>query len=159
MDEIEQGHDGDTAARSNVIAEMSRPGRAENIEELIRFVTDIEKERDFPPERIDEITLALGEAFRNILDNSYRGTGGDISVTCKTDHWGKLMIVIVDSGSPSNILLADVVFDGEGAPVDQRRKGSAKLIKKMVDNVEYKRVEGTNVLTFTVAPRPRTIAS
>jgi hypothetical protein len=54
------------------------------------------------------------------------------------------------------LLLADVVFSGEDNPVDQRKQASAKVIKKTIDNVEYKRVDSTNVLTFAVTPRPRT---
>lgn len=158
MVEIESGINGDSAkSKSNVIAEMSRPGQAEAVPELVEFVSGVERQHGFPEDRIEEIRSALEEAFKNILKHSYRDKSGDIAITCKFDHWGKFMIVIVDSGDPSNILLADVIFAGEETPVDQGRKASAKLIKKMVDNVEYKRVESTNVLTFTVAPRPRSV--
>jgi serine/threonine-protein kinase RsbW len=155
---IEEGENGDRAkVKSNIIAEMSRAGQPEALPELLEFVSGVERQHGFPEDRIEEIRLALDEAFKNILEHSYKDKSGDIAITCKFDHWGKFMIVIVDSGDPSNILLADVIFAGEESPVDQSRKASAKLIKKMVDNVEYKRVESTNVLTFTVAPRPRSI--
>jgi len=77
-------------------------------------------------------------------------------VTCKHDHWGKLMIVISDTGKPFNILLADIVFQGEKTPVNEARRDSARLIKRMIDNIEQKRADNTNILTFNVAPRPRT---
>jgi anti-sigma regulatory factor (Ser/Thr protein kinase) len=158
MVEIEDGKNGSTAQpKSNIIAEMTRPGQAESIPELLEFVGGVQKEHGFPPERIAEISVALVEAFNNVLDNSYRDKSGDILVTCKHDPWGKFMIVISDSGDPSNVLLADVVFAGEDDPVDQKKKAAAKLIKKLVDNVEYKRVDNMNVLTFAVAPRPRTL--
>jgi anti-sigma regulatory factor (Ser/Thr protein kinase) len=156
MAEIGQDKNGDSA-KTNIIAEMSRPGKAESIPELVEFVAGVEKQHGFPEERVGEIELALREAFKNILEYSYTDKGGDIAITCKLDHWGKFMIVIVDSGHPSNILLADVVFAGEDDFVDQKKRASAKLIKKMVDNVEYKRVDQTNTLTFTVAPRPRSL--
>ncbi len=156
MVEMGQGMNGDSGEpKSNIIAEITRPGREGAIPELLEFVADVEKKHGFPRERIAEIALALEEAFRNILAYSYRDKSGDIGITCKYDPWGKFMIVIADSGDPSNILLADVVFAGEEAPVDQVKRGAAKLIKKMVDNVEYKRVDQLNVLTFSVAPRPR----
>jgi len=156
MVEMEQGKNGNgQEPKTNIIAEMSRPGQAENIPELIEFVEGVERAQGFPQERIDEIRLALQEAFTNVLEHSYRKKDGDIQVTCKHDPWGKFMIVISDSGEPSNVLLADVVFAGENDPVDQKKKASAKLIKKMIDNVEYKRVDQLNVLTFSVAPRPR----
>jgi anti-sigma regulatory factor (Ser/Thr protein kinase) len=154
--DIEQGSNGDSA-KTNIIAEMTRPARAETVPELLDFVAGIQGQHGFPADRIEEIGLALEEAFKNIINHSYKGKSGDIALICKHDHWGKFMIVISDSGDPSNILLADVVFAGEEDPVDQVQRASAKLIKKMVDNVEYKRVDQTNVLTFTVAPRPRTL--
>jgi anti-sigma regulatory factor (Ser/Thr protein kinase) len=158
MVEIGHGTNGDSAdSKSSIIAEVARPAREDVIPELLEFVADVEKKQGFPRERIAEIGLALEEAFKNILGHSYKNRGGDIAITCKRDPWGKFMIVIVDSGDPSNILLGDVVFSGEEAPVNQQKRRSAKLIKKMVDNVEYKRVDQTNVLTFTVAPRPRTL--
>jgi serine/threonine-protein kinase RsbW len=156
MGEIEQGKNGDSA-KPNIIAEISRPGKAESVPELVEFVGGVERQQGFPEERIEEIEVALREALKNILEHSYKDKSGEIAITCKFDHWGKFMIVMVDSGDPSNILLADVIFAGEEGPVDQQRRASAKLIKKMVDNVEYKRVDQTNMLTFTVAPRPRTL--
>jgi anti-sigma regulatory factor (Ser/Thr protein kinase) len=157
MVEMDQEQNGNgEESKTNIIAEMSRPGQSESVPELIDFVEGVERDKGFPQERIDEIRLALQEAFKNVLESSYRAKSGDIQVTCKHDPWGRFMIVISDSGDPSNLLLADVVFAGEDDPVDQKKKASAKLIKKMIDNVEYKRVDQTNVLTFSVAPRPRT---
>ena len=66
------------------------------------------------------------------------------------------MISIVDTGDPFNILLADVVFAGE-EPGDSGEKGIGAADKKrMIDNIEYKRVEQENMLTFTVSGRCRT---
>jgi hypothetical protein len=39
--------------------------------------------------------------------------------------------------------------------VDEGRRDAARLIKRMIDNIEQKRVDETNVLTFTVSPRLR----
>ena len=136
MVDMEHGTNGDGAeSKTNIIAEISRPGREDALSDLLDFVADVEQKHGFPQERIVEISLALEEALKNILGHSYRDKTGDIAITCKYDPWGKFMIVIVDSGDPSNILLGDVVFAGEEAPVDQTRRGAAKLIKKMVDNV------------------------
>lgn len=157
MSELEQGTNGNgEQSKTNIIAEMARPGRTEVIPELIEFIEGVERDQGFPQERIEEIRVALHEAFKNVLENSYCSKSGDIQVTCKHDPWGKFMIVISDSGDPSNPLLADIVFAGEDEPVDQKKKASSRVIKKMIDNVEYKRVDSMNVLTFSVAPRPRT---
>jgi anti-sigma regulatory factor (Ser/Thr protein kinase) len=154
MEELEQGQNG-VGQKSNIIAEIKKPAKVESFPELFEFCANIEKQNDFPEQRIDEIKTALEEAFHNILEYSYKGKDGEITVTCKYDPWGKFMIVISDDGEPSNLLLADVVFAGEDDPVDKKRKSSARLIKKLIDNVEYKRVDSLNILTFSVATTPR----
>jgi len=153
----EHGSNGDKGegANSNVIGEMSRPARIEALPELLEFVSTIERQEGFGDKRIGEIETALREALTNIVNNAERNKGGDITVTCKHDPWGKLMIVVVDTAGPFNILLADIVFQGEERPVDEGRRDAARLIKRMIDNIEQKRVDETNVLTFTVSPRLR----
>ena len=141
---------------SYVIGEISRPAQMTALPELLEFVAEVEGQEGFSDERIGEIEAALREAFTNIVENSEKDKGGDIAVTCKHDHWGKLMIVITDTAKPFNILLADIVFQGEKTPVNEGRRDSARIIKRMIDNIEQKRVDEQNVLTFTVAPRLRT---
>jgi anti-sigma regulatory factor (Ser/Thr protein kinase) len=157
MEDFEQGQNGDGQKSSNIIAEITRPAQVESFSELYGFVADVAKKNDFPDVRIEEIQRAMEVAFKNILNHSYKGRTGDIQVTCKYDSWGKFMIVISDSGDPSNLLLADVVFAGEDEPVDKERRASAKIIKKLIDNVEYRRADGLNILTFTVATIPRRV--
>jgi anti-sigma regulatory factor (Ser/Thr protein kinase) len=142
-------------AKSSVIGEMSRPAQMAVLPEILEFVSTIERQEGFSDERIGEIEKALREALVNIVRSAERQKGGDIIVTCKHDPWGKLVIVIVDTAEPFNILLADIVFQGEETPVDEGRRDSARLIKRMIDNIEQKRVDETNVLTFTVSPRLR----
>ena len=72
------------------------------------------------------------------------------TTTCRHDPWGKLLIVITDTGEPVNILLADVVFAGEEPSGDEKMRASARLLKRTIDNIEYKRVEQENTLTFVV---------
>jgi serine/threonine-protein kinase RsbW len=157
MEDFEQGQNGDGQKSSNIIAEITRPAQVESFQELYGVVADVAKKNDFPDMRIEEIREALEVAFGNVIDHSYKGRTGDISVTCKYDSWGKFMIVISDGGDPSNLLLADVVFAGEEEPVDKERRKSARLIKKLIDNVEYRRADGLNILTFTVATIPRRV--
>jgi anti-sigma regulatory factor (Ser/Thr protein kinase) len=154
MEELEQGLNG-KGQKSSIIAEMIKPANVESFPELFEFCAGIERQKEFPEERIEEIRIALEEAFKNICEYSFKGKDGEITVTCKHDPWGKFMIVISDEGEPSNLLLADVVFAGEEDPVDKKRKASAKIIKKLIDNVEYKRVDNQNILSFLVGPIPR----
>ena len=148
--------DGDSP-ETFLIDEISRPAQMTALPELMEFVSAIERKEGFGDQRIGEIEAALREAFTNIVKSAEKKKeGSSIKVTCKHDHWGKFIITIEDTAEPFNILLADVVFMGEESPVDVGRRDSARLIKRMIDNIEQKRVDETNVLTFTVAPAPRT---
>ncbi len=153
-----EGSNGDRekGVTSNVIGEMSRAARMSSVPEFMQFVSSVERQEGFSDERIAEVEAAVREALTTIIHRAAKGHIGDITVTCKHDHWGKLMISIEDRGEAFNILLADVIFQGEGSPVDEKGRASARLIKKMIDNIEQKRVDETNVLTFTVSPALRT---
>jgi anti-sigma regulatory factor (Ser/Thr protein kinase) len=154
----EEGSNGDTekGAISNVIGEISRPATTSSVPELVEFVSSVERKEGFSDERIGEVEMAVREALTTIIQATAGGQSGDITVTCRHDHWGKLMVTIEDRGEAFNILLADVVFQGEQDPVDEKRRTSARLIKKMIDNIEQKRVDATNVLTFVVSQTLRT---
>ncbi len=152
MVEEESNGENGKSPTSNVIGEISRAALVASVPELVEFVSSVERKEGFSDERIEEVGVALREALTNIVGEAGRDPGGDITVTCKHDYWGKLVVVITDRGEPFNILLADVVFQGEETPVDEGRRASARLIKKMIDNIEQKRVDETNVLTFTVSP-------
>jgi len=153
-----EGSNGDTekGAPSSIIGEISRPARMSSVAELVEFVSSVERKEGLSDGRIDEVEVAVREALRTIIQAAAEGQSGDITITCRHDHWGKLMVTIEDRGDAFNILLADVVFQGEENPVDEKRRASARLIKKMIDNIEQKRVDATNVLTFVVSPALRT---
>ncbi len=137
--------------KTSVLGEITRPGTADSVPELVQYVLSIAKERNFTPERIAEVETALRAALNHILQTAYKETTGNIAIVCRHDNWDNLVIAMVDTGTPSNILLADVSFPGEESADDKERKATARLIKKLVDNIEYKRVEQENTLTFTVS--------
>jgi len=151
----EQGNSGEETRQPSVLGEIRRPAHMAALPELLEFVSSKEREQGFSPERIEEIGSALEEALAGVVTEAYRVRQGEISITCGLDPWGKLVISMIDTGDPFNILLADVVFAGE-EPGDEKKMASARLIKKMIDNIEYKRVERENMLTFTVSGRCRT---
>jgi anti-sigma regulatory factor (Ser/Thr protein kinase) len=141
---------------TSVLGEITRPGTAESVPEMIQYVLSIAKERNFSPERMKEVETALAAALNHILQTAYKEQTGNIAIVCRYDNFDNLVIAMVDTGSPSNILLADVSFPGEESAGDKERKATARLIKKLVDNIEYKRVEQENTLTFTVSRPLRT---
>jgi len=152
-----EGSNGDTEKGEvpSIIGDISRPAAMSSVPELVEFVSSVERKEGFSEGRIDEVEMAVREALTTIIQATAGGQSGDITITCRHDHWGKLMVTIEDRGEAFNILLADIVFQGEKDPVDEKRRASARLIKKMIDNIEQKRVDATNVLTFVVSPALR----
>ena len=135
----------------SILGEMSRPAAMAALPQFFDFVASIERQEGFSDERIKQIESALKAALENVVTRAYRSRSGEIKITCRHDPWGKLLIIITDTGEPVNILLGDVVFAGEEPGGDEKMRASARLLKRMIDNIEYKRVEQENTLTFFVS--------
>ncbi len=142
---------GDEYLKSSLIGEISRSAAPSAVPELMEFVATIERQEGFSTERTEEIGKALKEALHVVITKAYGGKGGEVKIACRHDAWGKLVIIIVDSGAPLNILLSDAVFPGEEPMGDATLRASARLIKRVIDNIEYKRVDNENTLSFFVS--------
>ncbi len=151
----DNGNIGQDAQESSIVGEISRPASMAALPEIVEFVASLERQEGFSDERIKQVASAFQAALENVVTRAYRSRSGEIKITCKHDPWGKLLIAITDTGEPVNILLADVVFAGEEVPGDDEMRASARLIKRMIDNIEYKRVEQENVLSFFVSGEVR----
>ena len=150
----DNGNTEQDAQGPSILGEMSRPAAMAALPEIVDFVASIERQEGFSDERIKQVASALKAALENVVTRAYRSRSGEIKIACKHDPWGKLLIVITDTGEPVNILLADVVFAGEEPGGDEKMRASARLLKRMIDNIEYKRVEQENTLTFFVSGEP-----
>ena len=139
------------AQESSVIGEISRPAAMAALPDLCDFIASVERQEGFSNERIVQIESAFTAAIENVVARAYRRGSGEVRVACAHDHWGKLLISISDDGEPANILLADATLAGEEGVGDERMKASARLIKRLIDNIEYKRVDRENILTFFVS--------
>ncbi len=144
-------NNGDAPLKSSLIGEISRPATQSAVPEIVEFVTTIEKQEGFSNERTEEIAKAIREALNVVITKAYGEKGGEVKIACKHDAWGKLVIIIIDKGAPVNILLSEPVFPGEEPLGDPTLRTSARVIKKMIDNVEYKRVDNENTLSFFVS--------
>jgi anti-sigma regulatory factor (Ser/Thr protein kinase) len=96
------------------------------------------------------IELASEEALVNIFHYAYPSKKGDVEIVCYPVTDDRFTIEIIDSGIPFNLLSA-------GEPVitsdlHKRKVGGLGifLIRKVVDNIEYRREKDKNILTLTV---------
>ena len=138
------------AQESSVIGEISRPAAMAALPDLCDFIASVERQEGFSDERIAQIESAFIAALENVVVRAYGRRSGEVRVSCGHDNWGKLLIAISDDGEPANILLADATFAGEEGG-EGRMRASARLIKRLIDNIEYKRVNRENILTFFVS--------
>ncbi|MBI5100613.1 MAG: ATP-binding protein [Nitrospirae bacterium] len=132
------------------LAEIRVPARIENLHALIETITGCARQQGFDQKRIGEIDLSAEEALVNVISYAYGGGEGEVSVVCGLDDGGDLNVEISDSGAPFDILARDE--PDTTSALDERQIGGLGiyLMKKLMDDVQYRRIEDRNVLTFRV---------
>ena len=95
----------------------------------------------------------MKRAFVNIANYAYPDKDGSVEVSCEHDEHGALVITLSDSGQPFDLLAAAAPSLEDN--VSEREVGGLGifLIKKVMDDVSYKRVDDKNVLTLTAGQR------
>jgi len=128
-----------------------QPAKIENLQKLMRFISDFAKAEGFTEKRIREVELATEEALLNIFNYAYpERVDGEVEVSCRMDEKSGLIIEILDKGK---------AFDFQSAPdpdlsldVSERKIGGLGifLIRKMADEVHYRREGESNILTLVI---------
>ncbi len=122
--------------------------RLENLEKLIDFSLSCLKSAGIKKETASGIHLAVDEACTNTIKYAYSdGATGDIELSCVLDH--RLATVIIrDWGPPFNPL--DMPPPDLSLDIDARPIGGLGiyLMKKFSDRLEYRREDGSNILTI-----------
>lgn len=123
----------------NEISEISR---------LAVFVEEIGEDLQLSPSLVMNLNLVLEEAVSNIILYAYpKKMDQDISVEVqKTED--SLIFIITDNGvpfDPTQVTEADVTLSAEERPIGGL---GIFLIKKIMNEVEYQRIDGANVFTL-----------
>lgn len=132
--------------------EIARPARPEAVSEIIEFVCAYAADMAFGEERIRDLGLALEETLGNILRFACpRGTE-EICVTCDTNDMGALLVNIVDSGVPFNMLVMSAFPETVVDASRMRDLPPTKALKRAVKDIEYRRdgARKTNILAWVV---------
>ena len=125
------------------------PARIENLKELMVSVSGFAQGAGFTRKKILEIELAMEEALLNIFNHAYADDHeGEIEVRCRRKDKSTLIIDILDTGIPFDIL--SVPDPDIRSEISERKIGGLGifLIKKMVDEVKYRKEGESNILTF-----------
>lgn len=132
-----------------LIEEIQKPANIDSLPFLLDFVASRAEMLGFKDEKKTNVCLAIEEALNNIIFHGEPDENKEINIAFKLDNLGRLLIVITDSGAPFNMLLSDVIPE-EKSVKDSRPAISTKIMKKVIKDIEYKRIEGKNCLTFTI---------
>jgi anti-sigma regulatory factor (Ser/Thr protein kinase) len=95
-----------------------------------------------------KIELVLEEAVVNIIQHAYPGKEGEVELQIQT-HASAIRIVLKDRGPPFDPLSVEAKIDPD-MPLELRELGGLgiPMIRKFVDEIDYMRENGYNVLTL-----------
>lgn len=130
------------------------PAMIEHLEKLLGFVSEHAKEQGFTSDMLKKIELASEEALVNVFNYAYPDKhDGEVEVSCGLDDNNRFVIEIMDSGTPFNPLSLSEPNLTED--VSERPVGGLgiHLIKKMMDEVEYRREGDNNILSLIVSKK------
>ncbi len=128
----------------SILARISLPAQLENLEQFTEVVSSCASSAGLEEKRITEIQLAVEEALVNVFNYAYGDKSGQVELTCITED-GDFIVEIIDSGLPFDPLSLGEPDVTEG--IGERKIGGlgVLLIRKLMDDVRYRRVEDTNV--------------
>jgi len=107
------------------------------------------EEHALSPEIVHAVNLSVDEILTNTISYGYEDDETHrIEITMRRQG-AALIIAIVDDSAPFD--LSQTPEADIDAPLDEREVGGLGLflVHQMMDNVEYERVDGRNVVTLT----------
>lgn len=128
---------------------LTRPARVEHLEEIAGFVEGHADRCGLDPKKKFGLLLAVEEAFVNVCHYAYPDGTGEVELACDCTG-GSLVVEITDRGLPFDILsLPDPDTKGD---IMEREIGGlgVHFIRRMSDEVTYRRREGCNILRVVV---------
>ena len=120
----------------------------ENLDAFRQMIAGFAAQIGFSDERIQEIVMATEEALVNIFNYAYPETADSVTVDCRFEDPDRFFIEISDQGAPFDLL--SVPEPDLSATVSTRQIGGLGVffIRKLMDEVRYRREGARNVLTF-----------
>jgi serine/threonine-protein kinase RsbW len=124
---------------ANDISEISR---------LYEFVEEVGNDFELSPDIVFNLNLVLEEAVVNIINYAYPKEEHESIYLSAKMHEGSIVLVLTDTGKefdPTAAPEADVTLSA-----DDRQIGGLGifLIRQIMNEVKYERIEGKNVLTL-----------
>lgn len=115
---------------------------------LNAFIDEVCEANGFDMATTMQINLAIEEAVVNIMNYAYpKGTKGDITIEAKANDT-QLSFIISDTGKPFDPTAkaeVDITLSAEDRAIGGL---GIHLIRQIMDNINYERIDGHNILTL-----------
>ncbi len=130
------------------ICHISLPCDINETPRLGEWVEEVCQKAGFSPAAVMQANLAIEEAVVNVMKYAYpNGTSGEVQIESIPERDG-MRFVITDSGQPFDPTMqkeADTSLTAEERPVGGL---GIHLMRRLMDEVSYKRLGGKNILTM-----------
>lgn len=127
---------------------ITLPNDVQEVPSLAAFIEEVCEALNLDMGTTMQLNLAMEEAVVNVMNYAYpEGTVGDVTIEAQCDG-ARLTFVMTDSGTPFDPTVAAEADTTLG--VDERPIGGLGifLVRQIMDEVEYQRIDGQNVLTL-----------
>ena len=124
---------------ANDIAEISK---------LNQFIEEVGDEFSLAPDLVFNLTLVMEEAVVNVINYAYPKEEHEKIYVSARLHEGSIIMVIADNGKEFDPTLApeaDITLSAEERPIGGL---GIYLIRNIMNEVKYERIEGRNILTL-----------
>ncbi|MBW2003992.1 MAG: ATP-binding protein [Desulfobacteraceae bacterium] len=125
------------------------PAKLESLKTFLEFISGSARGKGFSEHRVKEIELVTEEVLVNIFSYAYHESPGEVEITDRKNEDDTLILKILDYGTPFDPLsLSEPELT---AHVSDRMAGGLGVffIRKMADDVRYRRDGDANILTLT----------
>ena len=139
---IKQQHD--VKLRKSIVL----PNDVEEVSKLTAFVEEVCEAMGFDGALTAQLTLAIEEAVVNVMKYAYPPQKrGDVTIEAQSNDL-RLKFTIIDSGMPFDPTVraeVDTTLSAEDRPIGGL---GIHLVRKIMDSINYERVDSFNVLTL-----------
>lgn len=138
---------------SNQTWEKVFPAKLDHVTEMVRFVAEVAEGAGVHPKRTMHLQLAVEEAVVNVCNYAYQIPPGEIRILIEIEE-PRFTVRIQDEGVPFDPLTLDEPDLKAG--IEERSIGGlgVYLMRRVMDEVHYYRVDGKNILTLIVNRTP-----
>ncbi|MGC8718459.1 MAG: ATP-binding protein [Thermodesulforhabdaceae bacterium] len=136
------------------MVQLVLPAEVERLGAFLEVIESFARDLGFVPKRIQKLILIMEEALLNVVKHAYDEEGtGEVEVRCWEDG-ERIFIEVRDRGRPFNPLDVPEPDLSKGLPERPIGGLGVFLIRKIADDVSYRREKETNVLTLVLRKEP-----